>query len=78
VRQDVSEINIPAMTKVKQKAYVKFPSGLTGMVNGCLTYFVANAKDITTVDSAMFDVLVRKATFIDVLVGGSLSRSLKL
>jgi len=57
------------MSKVRQKAYIKFPAGLTGMVNGCLTYFVSNAKDTTTIDSAMFDVLVRKASFIDVLVG---------
>lgn len=78
VRQDVSKINIPSMSKVIQKSYVKFPAGMTGMVNGCLTYFVSNAKDTTTIDSAMFDVLVRKASFIDVLVGGKLSRNLKL
>jgi hypothetical protein len=66
------------MSKVIQKSYVKFPAGLTGMVNGCLTYFVSNTKETTTIDSAMFDVLVRKATFIDVLVGGELSRNLKL
>ncbi len=78
VRQEISEINIPSMQKVKQKAYVKFPAWLTGMMNGCLTYFVSNAKTTTSVDSAMFDVLVRKATFIDVLVGWELSRSLKL
>ncbi len=78
VKQNVDKINIPSMSKVTQKSYVKFPAGLTGMVNGCLTYFVSNAKETTTIDSAMFDVLVRKATFIDVLVGGELSRSLKL
>lgn len=78
VTQDVDSINIPSKTKVKQKAYIKFPAGLTGMVNGCLTYFVSDASDTTNIDSAMFDVLVRKASFIDVLVGWELSRSLKL
>lgn len=78
VRQDISKINIPSMSKVIQKSYVKFPAGMTGMVNGCLTYFVSNAKDTTTIDSAMFDVLVRKASFIDVLVWWKLSRNLKL
>ncbi len=78
VKQDVNEINIPSMTKVKQKAYVKFPSWFTGMVNGCLTYFISNKSQQVNVDSAMFDVLVRKASFIDVLVGGELYRSLKL
>ena len=78
VKQDVNEINIPSMTKVRQKSYVKFPSWFTGMVNGCLTYFISDKSEKVKVDSAMFDVLVRKAAFIDVLVGGELSRSLKL
>lgn len=78
VSQEINNINIPAKTKILQKAYVKFPAWLTGMVNWCLTYFVSNVKETTTIDSAMFDVLVRKASFIDVLVGGELSRNLKL
>lgn len=78
VRQDVNKISIPSMSKVRQKAYIKFPVGLTGMVNWCLTYFVSNTKETTTIDSAMFDVLVRKASFIDVLVWWELSRNLKL
>lgn len=78
VSQDVSKITIPSMQKVRQKAYIKFPWWFTGMVNGCLTYFVSNKKEQMNVDSAMFDVLVRKASFIDVLVGWQLNRSLKL
>jgi hypothetical protein len=39
------------------------------MVNGCLTYFISNESETMNVDSAMFDVLVRKASFIDILVG---------
>jgi len=78
VKQEINKITIPSMSKVRQKAYIKFPAGLTGMINGCLTYFVSNVKDTTTIDSAMFDVLVRKASFIDVLVWWKLSRNLKL
>lgn len=78
VTQDVDQINIPSMTKVRQKAYVKFPWGFTGMVNGCLTYFISNQSETMNVDSAMFDVLVRKASFIDILVGWEMHRNLKL
>ncbi len=78
VKQDITSINIPSKTKVKQKSYIKFPAGFTGMVNWCLTYFVSADTTTTNVESAMFDVLVRKASFIDVLVWWKLSRNLKL
>lgn len=78
VNQDINEIDIPSMTKVRQKAYIKFPSWFTGMVNGCLTYFISDKSEKVNLDSAMFDVLVRKASFIDILVGWELYRNLKL
>lgn len=75
VTQDTKEILVPAMQVVRQKAYVKFPAWLSGLMNWCLTYYV---KDNSWSEWSMFNVLIRKASFVDVLVWWNMKRSLKL
>jgi len=75
VTQNVNEIVVPSMQVVRQKAYVKFPVWLSGMMNWCLTYYV---KDDWWQGEWMFNVLVRKAAFVDVLVGWEMKRDLKI
>ena len=75
VTQDSKELFIPAKQVVRQKAHVKFPLWLSGMMNWCLTYYV---KDNQWQSDWMFNVLVRKALFVDVLVWWEMKRDIKL
>ena len=74
VTQDTHEILVPAKQIVRQKAHAKFPAWLSGMMNGCLTYYVKNEAS----NDAMFNVLIRKASFVDILVWWDLKRWLDL
>lgn len=78
VSQDTDTITILAWESVRQKAKIKYPSWFSGMVNGCLTYYVADAQQSIADDDSMFSILVRRATFVDVLVWWELSRNIKL
>lgn len=78
VSQDVETITILAWETVRQKAKIKYPSWFSGMVNGCLTYSVADAQQNIADEDSMFSILVRRATFIDVLVWWKLSRNIQL
>lgn len=74
--QNNTEILVPAWWSVRQKAYAKFPVWLSWLIHGCLTYYVKN--DDAWQSNNTFNVLVRKAAFIDVLVWWNLERSLKI
>ncbi len=78
ITQDTDTITILAGETVRQKAKIKYPSWFSGLVNGCLTYYVADAQQNITDDDSMFSILVRRATFVDVLVWWELSRNIKL
>ena len=75
VTQDTDHITINAMSSVRQKVKVKFPFWLSWMINWCLTYYV---WEETTSSDSMFNILVRKAQFIDILVWWELKRNIKL
>lgn len=75
VTQDTKEILVPSMQVVRQKAHVKFPAWLSGLINWCLTYYVKNEW---WSDGSMFNVLIRKASFVDVLVWWEMKRWLQL
>ena len=76
VSQVTDTISIPALTSVRQKATITFPAWLSWIVNWCLTYYVWGAN-VENSDS-MFNVLVRKAQFIDVSVDWNFKRNLQL
>jgi hypothetical protein len=77
VTQDYDEIVVPANNSVRQKAHVKFPAWMSWLVNGCLTYYIKDQWNNENSDS-VFKVLVRKASFIDVLLWWNLKRNLIL
>ena len=77
VTQDNDTITILAWQTVRQKAKIKYPAGFSGMVNGCLTYSVAWNQPNMWDEDNMFTILVRRAKFIDVLVGGELKRDVQ-
>ena len=77
VTQDNDTITILAWQTVRQKAKIKYPAGFSGMVNGCLTYSVAWNQSNMWDEDNMFTILVRRAKFIDVLVGGELKRNVQ-
>ena len=77
VSQDTDTITILAWQTVRQKAKIKYPAGFSGMVNGCLTYYIAQDQSNLWDENNMFSVLVRRAKFINVLVGGELKRNVQ-
>lgn len=77
VTQDTDTITILAWQTVRQKAKIKYPAWFSGMVNGCLTYSVAWDQSNMWDEDNMFTILVRRAKFIDVLVGGELKRDVQ-
>ncbi len=57
---------IPSNWTLKTKAILKFPTGIAGKVNGCVTYQILS--DSTGEQLGMFRILSRRANFIDVIV----------
>lgn len=77
VTQDTDTITVLAWETVRQKAKIKYPAGFSGMINGCLTYSIVWNESNIGNDDNMFTILVRRAKFIDVLVGGELKRNIQ-
>jgi len=67
---------LPAGVTLEKQATLRFPSGYNGLIYGCLTYYLSKSNDIVTDGNSMFNVLVRKANFVNVLLGGKLERNL--
>ncbi len=73
---DAKPFFLAAGTTVTKRATMKFPSGYNGLIYGCLTYYISKTNDVISNGNSMFNVLVRKANFINVLLGGKLERNL--
>ena len=58
---------VPADWSVTKNAKIKFPQWYAGMVHGCVTYYITTTNQVSQWSSS-FDILVRKASFVDVLV----------
>lgn len=81
VRQDNTSVVIPAHGSVEQKAYITFPSWVSWISNGCLVYSLSKgdtSNNEVESDWSMFEIQLRKASFIDVLVWGEINRNLTL
>ena len=84
VRQEENSVTVPAKWYIQQKAYVKFPAWVAWVVNGCLVYSLSEEKAEwnESTDSeegqAMLSVQLRKASFIDAIVGWDIYRDLSL
>lgn len=77
VTQTEHEIVIPARDIVHQTASVKFPIGMSGVVNGCLVYSIVKNEPDTNTENSMFNVEVRKASFITALVWWDVYRTIE-
>lgn len=67
VQVENSEFLIQPRQTLQTKAIIKFPSGIAGKINGCITYhLIAEEEEI----QGMFRILSRRANFIDVIVSG--------
>lgn len=73
---DTKPFFLAAGTTITKRAIMKFPSGYNGLIYGCLTYYISKTNDVIANGNSMFNVLVRKANFINVLLGGKLERNL--
>jgi len=62
-----SPLRIPAYGTVEHHAYTAFPEQMSWSVAGCVTYRVDGDKRETA--DGMFDIIVRKAKFIDFQFG---------
>ena len=82
VTQTERYVQIPARGTVKQTASVNFPAGMAGTVNGCLVYSIftenslSNNIEQSDESATTFDIVVRKASFINALVGGEIERNI--
>lgn len=65
VKAEDTEFLIPAWDTLQTTVKLKFPSGVAGRINGCITY---NILDQSLQGEWMFKVFSRRANFIDVLV----------
>ncbi|MFA5747893.1 MAG: hypothetical protein WC872_02145 [Candidatus Absconditabacterales bacterium] len=71
---------VKAKSTETKNANVKFPGGFSGVVHGCITYYIADAPvgNLNVGKNAMFNILVRKAKFVDALVGANFNRGISL
>lgn len=77
VTQDTDTITILSWQTVRQKAKIKYPAWFSGMINGCLTYYILWDQSNVWDEDNMFSILVRRAKVINVLVGGELKRDVQ-
>lgn len=84
VTQNETIVEVPAYGSVQQIASVKFPRWMVGAVNGCLVYTISEEKNVQDQNlneweiAAGFDIVVRKASFVDAFVQWDISRNLIL
>lgn len=63
---------------VLQKTWVlSFPLGYSGQIHGCLVYHVLDQKKTLQQNWSSFDIIVRKANFIDGYVVGEFTRNIE-
>ncbi|MDD3262876.1 MAG: hypothetical protein PHR61_03435 [Candidatus Absconditabacteria bacterium] len=62
---------------VQKTGTLSFPLGYSGQVNGCLVYNILDQKKMIQQDGSSFDVIVRKANFMDGYVVGEFKRNIE-
>lgn len=62
-------ITIPANQTIEKKANFIYPTGSDGVYHGCLVYSILENTAQNTGESSNFALLMRRAKFVDVLVG---------
>lgn len=79
VTSENTYVIVPAHDYIEQKASIKFPIWMSGLVNWCLVYSLVDdsEEDIEQEQwTSMFKIQLRKASFIDVIVGWDVKREL--
>ena len=74
VTRDGKPVLVPAGKTITTNAKLQFAEEVAGEIHGCVTYFVANPKS----NGEMFTIMVRRASFIDALVKGTVTVGLGL
>ena len=54
---------------LKKDAILAYPAGMDGLYHGCIVYSVVQATKDTQSTNTSFSILMRRAKFIDVVVG---------
>jgi len=67
---------LPSKSTIEKHATMKFPEGYGWVAFGCVTYFQSAALESTGTD--MFQVMVRKANFIEVAVSWNIALGLEM
>ncbi|AHB41528.1 hypothetical protein P148_SR1C00001G0738 [candidate division SR1 bacterium RAAC1_SR1_1] len=62
---------------VQKTGTLSFPLGYSGEVNGCLVYHVLDQEKSLQQDGSSFDIIVRKANFMDGYVVGDFKRNIE-
>lgn len=63
-------VTLKAGETIKKEATLSYPEGMDGLYHGCVIYSVIEkTKDGAETTSSSFSILIRKAKFIDVIVG---------
>ena len=82
VTQTNTKVTIPANGSIEQNAMVNFPTWMAWSVNGCLVYTIVDEDDEDkkeeSTSGTAFDIVVRKAAFINAFVGWEISRDFEL
>lgn len=69
VKWNNEPVLVPAGKQVITNTSLSFPEEVAGEIHGCVTYFITNK----TKDWEMFTIMVRRASFIDAVVKGTVS-----
>ena len=62
-------VTLKAGETIKKDAKMLYPTGMDGLYHGCIVYSVIEEIKDTTTDTTSFSILMRRAKFIDVIVG---------
>ena len=81
VTPENTSVTVPAHNYIQQNATIKFPIWMSWLVNWCLVYSLVDEDSGTTEWqewTSMFKIQLRKASFIDVIVGWDVKRDFSL
>jgi hypothetical protein len=62
-------VTLKAGETIKKEAKLLYPIGMDGLYHGCVVYSVVDTIKDTTSNATSFSILMRRAKFIDVIVG---------
>lgn len=75
VQRDKEPFLIAANSGIEKHAMLKLPAWFSWVVHGCVTYYTTESNETLSTENAMFNVLVRKANFIDVFAQWTVTSS---